>query len=67
MKVKIFKAYSEELLEKEVNSFISNKKIKDIQFNAVKNFLAQSLTGEYQEVFYAMVLYEDKNAKSNNM
>lgn len=67
MKVKIFKAHSEELLEKEVNSFISNKKIKDIQFNAVKNFLAQSLTGEYQEVFYAMVSYEDKNAKSNNM
>lgn len=51
IKVKLFKSFGEKALEKEINSFIKGKVIKDIKFNIAKN--------ESNKIIYnALVMYK---------
>lgn len=63
VKVKIFgkQGYGvspKDELEREINSFISNKDLIDIKFQCVRNFLPHTTMSEFEEIMYAMVLYK---------
>ena len=62
-KVKLFGIQTQnksggEDIEIQINEFIKDKNVIDIKFNFVRNFLPHTTLGEYQEVWYAMVIYE---------
>ena len=50
-----------EQLEQQVNDFIKDKEVIDIKFQACRTFLPHTVSGEYQELMYAMVIYESNN------
>ena len=60
--VKFFRSYSRNgdclpELQKQINDFMNENEIKDIQFQVQKTFLLGSTIGEYEENGYAMVIY----------
>ena len=50
-----------EQLEQQVNDFIKDKEVIDIKFQVCRTFLPHTVSGEYQELMYAMVIYESNN------
>lgn len=53
---------AKEALENEINEFLSTKDrfyINDVKFHVVKNFLPQTAIGEFEEVWYAMVFWDE--------
>lgn len=50
-----------EQVEQQVNEFIKDKKVMDIKFQVNRNFLPYTTSGEFQELMYAMVIYEGDN------
>lgn len=44
-------------LEQQINAFIQGREILDIQINVSRNFLPQTMAGEYEEIWYGMVRY----------
>lgn len=60
--IKFFRSYSRNGdclpdLQKQINDFINENDIIDIQFQVQKTFLLGSTMGEYEENGYAMVIY----------
>lgn len=45
-------------METQINDFIKDKEVKNIQFQVVKNYLPQTTQAEYEELWYCMVQYE---------
>lgn len=63
MEVKIFGVVAQSVsgktaIEEQVNEFIKDKNIIDIKINVIRNFLPQTTQSEYEEVWYATVMYE---------
>ena len=50
-----------EQLEQQVNDFIKDKEVIDIKFQVCRTFLPHTVSGECQELMYAMVIYECNN------
>lgn len=59
MHSKVIRTTSKEDLEKELNKFTSTHNVIDIKFEVVKNFLPYTQQGEYEEIFYALILFVD--------
>ncbi len=60
--IKFFRSYSRNGdclpdLQNQINNFINENDIIDIQFQVQKTFLLGSTMGEYEENGYAMVIY----------
>ena len=50
------------VLEQQINDFLSTKDsfyVSNVQFNAQRNFLPGTVLGEYQELWTALVQYEE--------
>ena len=63
MEVKIFGVVAQSVsgknaIEEQVNEFIKDKNVIDIKINVIRNFLPQTTQSEYEEVWYATVMYE---------
>ena len=50
-----------EQLEQQVNDLIKDKEVIDIKLQVCRTFLSHTVSGEYQELMYAMVIYESNN------
>lgn len=60
MKVKIIQARTKERFEEDVANFIKWNTVKDIKFSVSRNFLPYTTRAEKEEIYYAMVIYEEK-------
>lgn len=60
MKIKVIQARSKERFEEDVANFIQCNAVKDIKFSVSRNFLPYTTRAEKEEIYYAMVIYEEK-------
>ena len=60
MQIKVIQARSKERFEEDVANFMKDNDVKDIKFGVSRNFLPYTTRAEKEEIYYAMLIYEEK-------
>lgn len=60
MQIKVIQARSKERFEEDVANFMKDNDVKDIKFSVSRNFLPYTTRAEKEEIYYAMLIYEEK-------
>lgn len=60
MQIKVIQARTKERFEEDVATFMKCNDVKDIKFSVSRNFLPYTTRAEKEEIYYAMLIYEEK-------